>query len=458
MKFSIGIESISLNYKDEGKMLEEVENYGEESINNNMLHLEIQDYNSAMESINAEVDILLKQSDSIVGTEADNSGKPKDPLYKRIWGAIKKMFDSLCKFVSRSFGWISAKFGIGGSEDAAFVTEAEANLAKTTTQIVIDSLRPENGVVVTEGKSKDDVILTECKKAVKEAMNDSTMTKFKTASWVYGIVSKNVAKSMSEVAEVVDKDITDNKSSSVVVVDPSKVKTLTYELYLPKRKNSSIEAINPDSKRGQDTELELAEKVGGFNKWYINLALTIVRSVYSTLAVLYSNVVAYPKDQLKLYSVDEIKTDDDIKNIANIIKNLATKVVEIKSDKNYQIKLEKVEVKFEVDSNGKLTEKGIDSIMRSNYYYDLRAASTYIAENSKNLSMYVEKISDALNKADTNNLGEGVTPAIFNLMKSSLIDLKNISLALVNIMNKNSLKKLKKSVETMRTLDDQMTD
>ena len=456
MKFSIGIESISLNYEDESKMLTEVEDYGEGSINDNILYLEIQDYNSAIESINAEVDIILKQSNSIVGIEADNSTKPKEPLYKRMWGAIKKMFDSLCKFVSRSFGWIAAKFGIGGSEDAAFVTEAEANIAKTTTQIVIDSLRPENGVVVPEGKSKEDIILSECKKAVKEAMNDSSTTKFKSASWVYGIVSKNVAKSVSEVAEVVDKDSTDNKSSSVVVVDPSKVKTVTYELYLPKRKNSSIEAINPDSKRGQDTELELAEKAGGFNKWYVNLALTIVRSVYSTLAVLYSNVVAYPKDQLKLYSVDEIKTDDDIKNIANIIKNLATKVVEIKSDKNYQIKLEKVEVKFEVDSNGKLTEKGIDSIMRSNYYYDLRAASTYIAENSKNLSMYVEKISDALNKADTNNLGEGVTPAIFNLMKSSLIDLKNISLALVNIMNKNSLKKLKKSVETMREIDDQM--
>nr|DAR74994.1 MAG TPA: hypothetical protein [Caudoviricetes sp.] len=456
MKFAIGIESISLNYEDEGKMLKEVEGYEEESINDNILHLEIQDYNSAMESINAEVDILLKQSNSIVGIEADKSNKPKDPLYKRIWGAIKKIFDTLCKLVSKSFNWIAAKFGIGGSEDAAFVTEAEANIAKTTTQIVIDSLRPENGVVVPEGKSKDDVILTECKKAVKEAMNDSTTAKFKSASWVSGVVAKNVAKSVSEAVEVVEKDTSNNETSSVIVIDPSKVKTVTYELYLPKRKNSSIEAINPDSKRGQDTELELAEKIGGFNKWYVNLALTIVRSVYSTLAVLYSNVVAYHKEQIKLYSVDEIKTEDDIKKIATIIKNLSTKVVEIKSNKNYQIKLEKVELKFKFDSNGKLIEDDFNSIMHSNYYYDLRAASTYIAENSKNLSMYVEKISDALNKADVNNLGEGVTPAMFNLMKSSLVDLKNISLALVNIMNKNSLKKLKKSVETMKEIDDQI--
>ena len=83
---------------------------------------------------------------------------------------------------------------------------------------------------------------------------------------------------------------------------------------------------------------------------------------------------------------------------------------------------------------------------------DLRAASRYISENSKNLSAYVDKISDAINKADVNNLGEGVTPAMFNMMKNSLVDLKNISLALVNIMNKNSLKKLKKTVETMDML------
>ena len=41
---------------------------------------------------------------------------------------------------------------------------------------------------------------------------------------------------------------------------------------------------------------------------------------------------------------------------------------------------------------------------------------------------------------------------MFNMMKNSLVDLKNISLALVNIMNKNSLKKLKKTVETMDML------
>ena len=88
MKFAIGIESILPN-STEVNMLTQVED-SVDFIDDNIYYLESQDYNSAMESINAEVDILLKQSDSIVGTEADNSGKPKDPLYKRIWGAIKK--------------------------------------------------------------------------------------------------------------------------------------------------------------------------------------------------------------------------------------------------------------------------------------------------------------------------------------------------------------------------------
>ena len=132
-------------------------------------------------------------------------------------------------------------------------------------------------------------------------------------------------------------------------------------------------------------------------------------------------------------------------------------MVEIKNNKNYQIKLEKVELKFEVGSDGKLFEHG-SSTVHSNYFYDLRAASRYISENSKNLSKYVDKISDAINKADVNNLGEGVTPAMFNMMKNSLVDLKNISLALVNIMNKNSLKKLKKTVETMDMLADSVSN
>ena len=453
MKFAIGIEGI-LNYDSNPDMLEQTDNYGLEDINDNLVSTELLDYNSMMESINNELTFITKQNPNIIGTEADdpaNPAKPKEPLHKRVWAAIKRMYDTLCKLVSRSFTWIASKFGIGGSEDAALVAEAETNIAKTTTQIVIDALRPENGVVVPTGKSKDEVILAECKKAVKEAINNKNLAKFKSASWVSVIVAKNVAKSISEAAEVVEKD-TNNESSSVVVLDPSKIKTVTYDLYLPKRHNSVLESINPDSKSGHDRDLELAEKLGGFNKWYVNLALGIVRSVYSTLAVLYSNVVADYKEQDKLYS-DEIKTEDDIKNVATIIKTLSTKVVEIKNNKNYQIKLEKLELEFEVSSDGKLIERGSSTVF-SNYFNDLRAASRYISENSKNLSAYVDKISDAINKADVNNLGEGVTPAMFNMMKNSLVDLKNISLALVNIMNKNSLKKLKKTVETMDMLAD----
>lgn len=452
MKFAIGIEGI-LNYDSNPEMLEQTDNYGLEDINDNLVSTELLDYNSMMESINNELAFITKQNPNIIGVEADdpaNPAKPKEPLHKRVWAAIKRMYDTLCKLVSRSFTWIASKFGIGGSEDAALVAEAETNIAKTTTQIVIDALRPENGVVVPSGKSKDDVILAECKKAVKEAINDKNLAKFRSASWVSVIVAKNVAKSISEAAEVVEKDGTNNENSSVVVLDPSKVKIVTYDLYLPKRKNSVLEYINPDSKRGHNEDLELAEKLGGFNEWYVNLALGIVRSVYSTLAVLYSNVIADPKEQGKLYS-GEIKTEDDIKNVATTIKTLSTKVVEIKNNKNYQIKLEKLELKFEVSSDGKLIEHG-SSTVHSNYFYDLRAASRYISENSKNLSAYVDKISDAINKADVNNLGEGVTPAMFNMMKNSLVDLKNISLALVNIMNKNSLKKLKKTVETMDML------
>lgn len=134
MKFSIGIESISLNYEDEGKMLEEVENYGEESINDNMFHLEIQDYNSAIESINAEVDILLKQSDSIVGTEADDTTK-KDPIYKRIWKAIKKMFETLGDWTRRTLDFILDKFFRKGAKKNS-TTEVSEAVIKTKMKVI----------------------------------------------------------------------------------------------------------------------------------------------------------------------------------------------------------------------------------------------------------------------------------------------------------------------------------
>ena len=133
MKFSIGIESISLNYEDEGKMLKEVENYGEESINDNMFHLEIQDYNSAMESINAEVDILLKQSYSIVGTEADDTAK-KDPIYKRIWKAIKKMFETLGDWTRRTLDFIIDKFFRKGAKNST--SEVSEAVIKTKMRVI----------------------------------------------------------------------------------------------------------------------------------------------------------------------------------------------------------------------------------------------------------------------------------------------------------------------------------
>ena len=160
MKFSIGIESISLNYEDEGKMLTEVEDYGEESINDNMFHLEIQDYNSAMESINAEIDILLKQSNSIVGTEADDTAK-KDPIYKRIWKAIKKMFETLGDWTRRTLDFILDKFFRKGAKNST--TEVSEAVVKTKMRVISKTMHhiKQSGKYTSIKTVVDDAIKTE---------------------------------------------------------------------------------------------------------------------------------------------------------------------------------------------------------------------------------------------------------------------------------------------------------
>ena len=66
MKFVIGIESI--NYFE--PQIEELHNDKDELIDDNIHYLQFQDYNSAFESLNAEIEFILKGYE-VQGTEAD---------------------------------------------------------------------------------------------------------------------------------------------------------------------------------------------------------------------------------------------------------------------------------------------------------------------------------------------------------------------------------------------------
>ena len=208
MKFSIGIESISLNYEDEGKMLKEVENYGEESINDNMFHLEIQDYNSAMESINAEVDILLKQSDSIVGTEADDVAK-KDPIYKRIWKAIKKMFETLGDWTRRTLDFILDKFFRKGAKNSP--TEVSEAVIKTKMRVISKTMH--------HIKDSDKYIKHDGEASIKTIVDDNIKTESPNTE-----IKEIVKSDIEELVSIVEDNVTSEEVPEV------KNNRFTYEL------------------------------------------------------------------------------------------------------------------------------------------------------------------------------------------------------------------------------------
>lgn len=86
----------------------------------NMLEIELNDINAAMESIVFDLNICINsglklyglEADDTVSTEKEESGstEKKEAWYKRAWKAIKSLFERLGEYIRTFWGWIVEKF------------------------------------------------------------------------------------------------------------------------------------------------------------------------------------------------------------------------------------------------------------------------------------------------------------------------------------------------------------
>lgn len=86
----------------------------------NMLEIELNDINTAMESIVFDLNICINsglklyglEADDTVSTEKEESGstEKKEAWYKRAWKAIKRLFEKLGDYIRIFWTWIKEKF------------------------------------------------------------------------------------------------------------------------------------------------------------------------------------------------------------------------------------------------------------------------------------------------------------------------------------------------------------
>lgn len=86
----------------------------------NMLEIELNDINAAMESIVFDLNICINSGLKLYGLEADDTvstekdeekpAEKKEAWYKRAWKAIKALFERLGEYIRTFWGWIVEKF------------------------------------------------------------------------------------------------------------------------------------------------------------------------------------------------------------------------------------------------------------------------------------------------------------------------------------------------------------
>ena len=86
----------------------------------NMLEIELNDINAAMESIVFDLNICINSGLKLYGLEADDTvstekdeekpAEKKEAWYKRAWKAIKSLFERLGDYIRTFWGWIVEKF------------------------------------------------------------------------------------------------------------------------------------------------------------------------------------------------------------------------------------------------------------------------------------------------------------------------------------------------------------
>lgn len=202
MKFAIGIESI--NYL-EPHINEAVISDEDSLVNDNITHLQFQDYNSAFESVNTEIEVMLKGYE-VQGTEADDTQKKN--ILVRLWEAIKKMFNTLGKWIGDAFKWVARKFGFGGASNPNTINTNTAEAVSESFTNVVEELKKED---MSENKT-DEVVVPESK--VEEIIEAEVQKVYSKPKFKFTALQKHHVKTILK--EIITKE-TKPTSTSIAI-------------------------------------------------------------------------------------------------------------------------------------------------------------------------------------------------------------------------------------------------
>jgi len=431
MKFAIGIESFLAN-TDDTKMLDQVDDSELECVDDNLAQLEMQDYSSAMESINQELGFLINHTSLMVGVEADEISKPatnKDPIYKRIWDAIKKMFNTLGKWMTTAYNWVAKKFGFGGSENPATVATSEAAMTAEVINEVVDNLTEAGGVEVKENESTEAVVKREVKKAIKAVILKRRKAA-KDIPWLVPIIEKNVVEHIVEHVVETEKQVeTSSEPVKVVTVEPDKIGEYKFTAYLLDIKNADAGVPHGTTK--------------GVQRAASSLLFEDVKFPYI--------------DYVKLDELIQrpLKDEANVKMLQDLITRLSDDVTKIKS-KNVKLNLKEVNYTFKT-VNGKIDrEDAVSKITASNDYNYTEKFGKYLEKYAKLIPNHMDAAIAGLNSIDTTKLKDSGNLEDIKLIKANIVNLRNIASSLTSLLSKNSMKTLRKSLVGMKKVDDEI--
>lgn len=461
MKFMIGIESLLHDSTEENKMLVQVDEFMS-YIDDNIYHLESQDYKSSMESINNEIGLLINQSSDMIGTEADDTTK-KVPIYKRMWDAVMKLFSTLGEWISRGFDWVANKFRKGGVNDVAGLAEAEVSGKSEAVQSTKEEMNKEGGLTPTEIKNHVHKVLTnEFKKheAAKKGLGRVVIKR----------MVNEVTEAIVEASEPASSSNTDKVQKSEDSGDKLVLpESATIKIYYWMFSDTILQNI---SKKGfldaKDYKKDLTAlkdtKVNGFVRvnaiaatdiveHCVMLVSDILGTNYDTMKNLYDKLHAYSKASWAKYespiTVKELgEANKIIREFESTFKDIASR------DENiFEMVRKEVEIRV-LSNNNKLNSFDVERFLNTDDFKRCEVLSerimdmcSYIGNISKTLVKNINNMYNSMksgNIVGINEFGDkevNAKPMVIAL-KAIAMDVKSIANSTLKIIGKPTTQRI----------------
>ena len=234
MRFAIGLEDINYSLPQIEDNVTKIEL---SVVDDNLVDLNLQDHSHAFESLNNEVDLMLKGYD-IIGTEADDTAKKKN-IFARIWDAIVKMFKTLGKYIREWFKWVAKKFGFGGNSNINTINVDVVAVAAEAGSMIASELKANDKKADVESNTtiKEDEVVVEkatIEKIIQDSINKafSKKTSIKNAKLLKNNLQEQYKKTIiySDSKELAVIDKSNNSSLDVILINIARVAKKTIEI------------------------------------------------------------------------------------------------------------------------------------------------------------------------------------------------------------------------------------